>query len=207
MATLRRLAKSHGECSLAEVERLLASVFEADDVRLRDCQGHALPAETTLERLLAQPFTASVRVECRLPAQSLPEPPSRFHPGEAPAHLADIASDPRFERFVTDFVRLEESHEFMWAGYIVRDLLPRLGFPAEEAKLVLDHMRAEGMLTITKVPNPRNPGFPATGVQLSREHPCVRAILERYATPPPSTDEAAEPSEPSEPVSTEEPPQ
>lgn len=203
LATLRRLAKSHANSPLAEVERLLAGVFEAETVRLRDCEGHALPEDTTLDDLLAQPFTATVFVECLSAAQPSPERPSRFHPDEAPPQLTDMASDPRFEHFVTDFVRLEESHEFMWAGYIVRDLLPRLGFPAQEAKLILDHMRADGMLTITKVPNPKNPVFPATGVQLNREHPSVRAILERCAAPPPSTDEAAAPSEP---ISTEEPP-
>ena len=65
----------------------------------------------------------------------------------------------------------------MWAGYIVRELLPRVGFAPEEAKLVLDRLRTEELVTISKVSNPKNPEFPATGVQLNHEHPRVKALL------------------------------
>jgi hypothetical protein len=85
--------------------------------------------------------------------------------------------DERTDMFLREFMRLENRHDFMWAGYIVRELLPRLGFAPEEAKLVLDHLRAEKLVTISKVPNPKNPDFPATGVHLNREHPRVKALL------------------------------
>lgn len=78
----------------------------------------------------------------------------------------------------------------MWAGYIVREMLPRLGYPPEEAKVVLDQFRAEQIITVMKVPNPKNPLFPATGVQLNREHPKVAAII---APEPQSADPAASP--------------
>ena len=65
----------------------------------------------------------------------------------------------------------------MWAGYVVRELLPRLGFPAEEAKSILDKLKTEKLVIIGKVANPRNPDFPATGVRLNHEHPRVQALL------------------------------
>lgn len=212
-AMLERLGQSHPDSRLPETERLLASILEAESVRFQDEDGQALPADTTLSRLLKRAFTVSIGVRqppvthertsdsksdaARVAATELP---SRFHPGEPPPHLADVARDPRFERFVHEFDRLEHGRQFMWAGYIVRDLLPRLGFPAEEAKVILDHMRADGMLTITKVPNPKHPDFPATGVQLNREHPWVQALLAGRKHAPPPVEASVAPAAPETPA-------
>ncbi len=98
-------------------------------------------------------------------------------PGPPPADVSKLSMDERTDLFLREFIRLEDRHDFMWAGYIVRELLPRLGFAPDEAKVVLDHLRAEKLVTISKVPNPKNPDFPATGVHLNREHPRVKGLL------------------------------
>ncbi len=184
--TLCRLARTHGSYPLSQIESLLAGIFEAETVAFRDPLGQPLPADTTLAGLIAAPFAVTVHVLCGPPRvrgsadgdarpTAAPDPASRFHAGQPPAD--DQSPDARFERFVRDFDRLEQHHEFMWAGYVVREFLPRCGFPADEAKVILDRLRAEGILAVSKVQNPRNPGFPATGVRLNRDHPRVTAIL------------------------------
>jgi hypothetical protein len=115
---------------------------------------------------------------------------SRFHEGPGSAATREMSSDERYDHFLREFLRLQQRHEFMWAGYIVRELLPRLGFPPEEAKVVLDRLRAENLVTITRVPNPKNPSFPATGVLLNLEHPRIKALLGSDA----GTEPAFEPS-------------
>lgn len=119
-------------------------------------------------------------------------PASRFREGAPHADAPVLASDTRCELFLREFLRLEQRHEFMWAGYIVRELLPRLGFAPDEAKLILDRLRIENLVTISKVSNPKNPDFPATGVRLNHEHPRVKALLAQLGsarTEPPAKSE------------------
>jgi hypothetical protein len=120
-----------------------------------------------------------------------PESASRFHLGQPPP-ADDSSPDDRFEHFVREFARVEQRHEFMWAGYVVREFLPRCGFAADEAKVILDRFRTEGVLLVSKVQNPRNPGFPATGVRLNRDHPRVITILGRIS-PEPAPDPRPDP--------------
>jgi len=189
--TLERLSRTHGHDSLRDIRRVLQGVLEADNVSFADADGRVFPDTVTLNALLQQPFTIAVRLEYVTSRLNPPKPQpmeqrdaagatetaSRFSPGEAPADVADIEKDVRYAQFVREFHRLERRHEFMWAGYIVRELLPRLGFPVMEAKIVLDRLRSEGIVTVSKVPNPQNPEFPATGVCLNHEHDTVKQIL------------------------------
>lgn len=187
-SVLHRLVRTHGTARISEIERLLAGVLDADGIEFRGPDGGALPEQTTLAAALELPCEVTIRLHLRsqgsrtaiangdeAPPHAEPAGP-RFREG-APADRSDISRDPRFERFIREFARLEKRHEFMWAGYIVRELLPRLGFNPEEAKLVLDCLRSEHYVNITKVHNPKNPDFPATGVKLNREHEVVRALL------------------------------
>ncbi|TWT43787.1 hypothetical protein RAS1_01870 [Phycisphaerae bacterium RAS1] len=186
-SVLHRLVRTHGGAKLSDIEHLLAGVLDADGIDFRAPDGTLLPDQTTLAAALDLPCDVTIRLQLhnhapRPAASGDAAPPqgepaaSRFREG-APVDQADISRDPRFERFIREFARLEKRHEFMWAGYIVRELLPRLGFNPEEAKLVLDCLRSEHYVNITKVHNPKNPDFPATGVKLNREHEVVRALL------------------------------
>lgn len=98
---------------------------------------------------------------------------SRFHAqGDAiPTGEAPLLA------FVREFARLQTRNEFMWAGYVVRELLPRVGYPPHDTKSVLNDLREQKIVNVKRVHNPRNPDFPATAVQLNLEHPRVAEIL------------------------------
>ena len=214
---LAGLARTHGNSPLSEIQRILDGVLHVEGVTFHGQDGQELPAETPLRAALEEACELRARLECAaaVPADAggmaltdqqdgLRE--SRFRESTPTAEAGDPATDTRFTRFLLEFLRLEQHHDFMWAGYIVRELLPRIGFAAEEAKGVLDLLRAENLVTITKVPNPKNPDFPATGVRLNHDHPRVRALLGEE--PPAAEEVGAEEveaeqvdAEPNEPVS------
>lgn len=177
---LRRLAESHGDRTLPEVERALMSILDAHSVRFHRADGTRIPRGTLLSEILQNGYMVEIRVTGQVGAadsSTMSETvPSRFLPGELPP--SDASPDARCDAFIREFARLEQRHEFMWAGYIVRELLPRFGFPADETKVVLDRLCADGVLAMSKVPNPRNPNFPATGVRLNHEHERVKNLLD-----------------------------
>ena len=183
---LSGLVRTHATEPLREIQRILRGILQLEEISFQDHAGRELRAELPLEQAVEQIAQVAVRLPCRPTTtygktNSATRPiESRFRRGPAPG-AGSLDSDERYDAFVREFLRLQEKHEFMWAGYVVRELLPRLGFAADEAKLVLDHLRAENLVAITKVPNSRNPGFPATSVQLNPDHPRVRAILAEKA--------------------------
>lgn len=205
-AVLQRLLVAQPNIKVEDAARTLATVLDADEVRLEDHKQHPLPADAPLHDFANQGIQVHVRVAGKLlgkDAQSsgngarldellAPDEETRFQPGEAPASRNDIPTAQRDGEFIREFARLEQSHDFMWAGYVVRELLPRLGYPSEEAKLVLDRFCADGILSISKIPNPRNPSFPATGVVLNRDHARVIEAI-GISTPPSPADRQDKP--------------
>ncbi|HPC21361.1 MAG: hypothetical protein KBH81_13495 [Phycisphaerae bacterium] len=182
--TLSGLARTHAQEPLSEIQRILRGVLGLDEIQFQGPDGHELRADTTLQQALEQYAAVAVKLQIKpvaapaaAPSAAAPAAESRFREGAPAADVSKLSMDERTDMFLREFMRLENRHDFMWAGYIVRELLPRLGFAPEEAKLVLDHLRAEKLVTISKVPNPKNPDFPATGVHLNREHPRVKALL------------------------------
>jgi hypothetical protein len=170
------LSRTHGKAPLSEIQRILRGVLEVEELTFFDHAGQPLHESATLPQLLERAWYVSVRLACPRGADE-PLPASRFREGVPPVEAQDLVADPRCEHFLQEFLRLEQHHEFMWAGYVVRELLPRLGFAPEEAKIVLDRLRAENLIKISKVTNPKNPDFPATGVHLNHEHPRIKALL------------------------------
>lgn len=186
-AVLGRLADTHAQTPIGEIRTLLASVLETEDFAFIRPDGTPLPPDTPLRSALAASCHVRVTVAPAVETGPRPAPPpSRFRAGQPPAGAATPAE--REEAFIREFARLSHRHDFMWAGYVVRELLPRVGFPAAESKVVLDRLCADGILTMSKVPNPKNPGFPATGVSLNLQHPRVRAALESVPEPSPPAD-------------------
>jgi|GEM_PF-1739262 len=195
-AVLRRLADTHGDTPLAEIERILAGVFEARSVRFV-LPGNGRRAEPlTLRAVLDRPCEVVIELQTQVSgpptvgSRSAGSGASRFQPGDAPP-APEPSAEARCDQFIREFARLEQRHEFMWAGYIVRELLPRVGFPDAEAKVVLDRLRLDGILLMTKVPNPKNPHFPATGAKLNRKHPRVIAVLGEPSAAEPSPEPVA----------------
>lgn len=187
------LARTHPAAPLSEIQRILRGVLGVEDVRFTGRQGQVLPDGLALQNALPELESLQFRISSldlmstspTLAAPAVAAQPSRFREGAPSVDEHNLDEDERYERFLQEFVRLEQSHDFMWAGYIVREMLPRLGFAPEEAKLVLDKLRAEKLVTITKVPNPKNPEFPATGVRLNHEHARVKAMLGERVTSEP----------------------
>jgi hypothetical protein len=182
--SLAGLTRTHAQEPLAEIQRILRGVLNLDEIRFLGADGRELRPDLHLQQVVERCAAVTIRLQLKTP----PPPPaagdgsaaiseSRFREGPAIPDVSKLSMDERTDLFLKEFIRLEGRHDFMWAGYIVRELLPRLGFSPEEAKVVLDHLRAEKLVTITKVPNPKNPEFPATGVHLNREHPRVQTLL------------------------------
>jgi hypothetical protein len=210
--TLSGLARTHAHAPVSEIQRILRGVLGFDDVRFQGPDGRELHPELTLQQALDQCAAVSIRLQLKpvpltasagdgtaLPAES------RFREGAPAPDVSNLSMDERTDLFLREFIRLENRHDFMWAGYIVRELLPRLGFAPDEAKLVLDHLRAEKLVTISKVPNPKNPEFPATGVHLNHDHPRVQALLGGQPSGQPHHDGAPSASQVREPHEHHEP--
>jgi len=85
--------------------------------------------------------------------------------------------DPVVERVIRELRTQERRRDFIWAGFVVKDLLPSLGLDERESQVLFDNMRNEGMISLTKKPSPKNPDFSATSVQLNNDHPAVRRVL------------------------------
>lgn len=182
--TLSGLTRTHAHEPLSEIQRILRGVLNLDEIHFQDADGRELRADATLQQALELCAAVSIRLQLKPVAVAViaasPNtlgPESRFRQGAPTPDVSRLSMDERTDLFLREFIRLEGRHDFMWAGYIVRELLPRLGFAPDEAKLVLDHLRAEKLVTISKVPNPKNPEFPATGVHLNHDHPRVQGLL------------------------------
>jgi hypothetical protein len=101
------------------------------------------------------------------------EIPERL-PSDPPSNTDDSKA-----RFIRELHRLEANRKFMWAGFVVRELLPQMGFVGLEAKQFFSELEADGIVMISKEPNPNNPDHPTACVRLNAEHSQVKAALER----------------------------
>lgn len=180
---LQRLARSSANLTIADIAPYLCAALDVREVRILDAGGDELPRDMSVRDLIAEDFEVVLQdcIHPRIPAAHLTEAGtdgnggrSRFQPSEP---LPPMDESKRLEFFIREFNRLQARNDFMWAGYVVREMLPRLGYALEDTKDVLNRLRADRIVNVKKVPNPRNPDFPATGVQLNLGHPTVRAVL------------------------------
>lgn len=190
-STLYRLGRTHGNNSIADVERILCETFDGFEVRFVDHDDRPIDPDLELRELLQMNFRTAVTVEFAPGRERSPDadsrrrrepqradrgterPASRFQPE------LNIPEDQRVAWFIRELHRLFQTHDFMWAGYIVKELLPRIGMSTQEARQFLDEVNADGIVSVSKVPNPRNPDHPASGVALNLEHELVQEALER----------------------------
>jgi hypothetical protein len=183
---LQRLARIQGDLSIGDAVPFLCAALDVRDVRFLDENGQDLGRGMRLRDLIAAPFEVVLHDRVSIPLRSGAHPGpasvddgeparSRFHATDAPPPPVD--DNRRLEMFIREFNRLQHRNEFMWAGYVVREMLPRIGYDPDDTKSVLNKLRADRIVNVKKVPNPRNPEFPATGVQLNLSHPLVRSVL------------------------------
>jgi hypothetical protein len=85
---------------------------------------------------------------------------------------------------IREFDRREKEHGANKAGFIVNDLLPRMGFDNADAKRVLRAMEAQNLVHTERRPNPNNPDRPTSFVTLNRAHPAVKKALGNEETGP-----------------------
>jgi hypothetical protein len=180
---LSDLAKSDPQLNVKRVRKILEAMLRAESVEFKGADGKDVHGRTLLQNLLVDRFklTLSVGYEPK-PGDSdhgngAEEDSPSAPPSPRAVEGAKMQDDPRFVRFVRELDKLERARRFVWIGYLAKEKLPELGFSADEVNHVLDHSAAEGIITLGKVPNPKNPEFPATCVQLNREHPTVQRIL------------------------------
>lgn len=179
-AVLQRLARNHGEITVGETVPFLSAALDVREVRFLSLHGEDLPRDLRLRELVTESFEVILDDVIHPRTTYAHGPPlegegrSRFQP-ELPAGPMD--ENQKRELFIREFNRLQSRNDFMWAGYVVRELLPRIGYALEDTKNVLNNLRTDRIVNVKKVANPRNPDFPATGVQLNLDHPHVRTVL------------------------------
>jgi hypothetical protein len=183
---LFRLARTHGNNTIADVERLLCEIFDAATARFVDLEDRPLNPDLQLQDVLQRPCRVMLNVEFQPQRftepdglQRVPEPATDTVSASRFQMDASLSPADRITWFIREFDRLEQTHDFMWAGYIVKEMLSRIGLPPAEARTLLDELNAAGIVSVRKVPNPKNPDHPASAVSLMREHEQVQAILGR----------------------------
>lgn len=78
---------------------------------------------------------------------------------------------------IHEFDRRERERGPIFAGFIVKDLLPRMGFDTTDAKRILRAMEAQDKVRSERKANPEKPERTTTFITLNREHPDVARIL------------------------------
>lgn len=120
----------------------------------------------------------------RMESSNRMEAPNRMESGnrvEAVSRPRPPQSESMMDRIISALESRERQRDFIWAGFVVNDLLPGLGSDRREAQEWFDLMVEQGIILLTKVPNPNNPDFPTTKVQLDRENETVRRVLQTEA--------------------------
>lgn len=205
---LSDLARAQPNTNVKTVRKTLQALLRADDVEFQDARGEPVHGRTLLRNLLEERFSITLRVTCDVGAEDsqLDEDDNddllehdedsvedvgdvdADHAGESHRRrtavrvvsgvAGDLFSDPRFARFIRELDRLERVRRFVWIGYLAKERLPEIGFHSNEVNEVLDRSVDEGIITLGKTPNPKNPDYPATTVQLNHEHPMVVQVLD-----------------------------
>ena len=205
---LSDLARAQPNTNVKTFRKTLQALMRADDVEFQDARGKPVHGLTLLRNLLEERFSMTLRVAWDVGAEDPPldegdnddllehEEDPVADAGDLDAGHAreshrrstavrvvsgvagDLFSDPRFARFIRELDRLERVRRFVWIGYLAKERLPEIGFHSKEVNEVLDRSVDEGIITLGKVPNPKNPDYPATAVQLNHEHPIVLQLLD-----------------------------
>lgn len=192
-SAIKKLANSSPKRNVKDARESLTDAWNATKIEFVDTRGDDIHGRTLLEKMLSHPFKLRVHFE----ADYSPDDPSpgvventeegsESNPVASESALCEtgravrtlsLRADPVVERVIRALDIQEQGRDFIWAGFVVKDLLPGLGIDEYESQILFDRMRNEGVIALTKKPSPKNPEFSATCVQLCREHPAVRRVL------------------------------
>lgn len=165
--------------TIGDLQAQFCELLRAARVRFVDVgpEGRDVPAEVTVSTLRGRPLElrASFPQGLELATEAGSRSPTEPDPSGQPV------VEPTAARLIRELDILEQKRpgSFVWVGYVLKELLPAVGLVELEAKTFLDRLQREGVLLLSKVPNRKNPEFPATRVLLNREHPVVRSALNR----------------------------
>jgi len=197
---IKSLASANGNLRLTQAEEELRAVLSAVDVEFLDEHREKLHRRYHLGNAVREARFVRVCFELNPPAagESSSEVLSgsgeggvmesnarELRPPERPASPPNGPGGERERlgmiRFIREFDRCERQNPFMWAGFVIKQLLPGLGIEGPQAKQFLRRLEAGGIVTTVKEPNPRNPEHPTTRVKLNRNHSLVREALNENA--------------------------
>jgi len=191
---LRAKIPTCGMSGLRAVQDTLCDELGVESIQLLDAAGKPIHGRTLFRRALEQAGSVDVRVPMQPatgngssdrdpdrtptpepsegPAQS--DPPSQVRVPERP-NTANVEFNQTF--LIREFFRREQQGKVMVAGFLVNDLLPRLGFTTTQAKQILRQIEAQGIVRTQTVPSTKNPDRMTTLVELNHNHPGVREFL------------------------------
>lgn len=193
-SSLVELAELEPGINIKATKRILSATWNPNEIEILDENGEPIHGLTHLSNALGQRFTVRVVFEAdyepedvspRVIEDRSEKEDDAISPEQHGASAEVLASsrketvDPIVERVITSLAAQERRRDFIWAGFVVNDLLPGLGAEKREAQVLFDRMVDDGIISLSKTPNPNNPDFPSTRVQLNRDHPDVQRVLSK----------------------------
>lgn len=83
------------------------------------------------------------------------------------------------EQFIREMDAQEKRRSFVWIGFVIKTMLPGFGLRDDEVQPFLHRVEADELVIKSQRPNPKNPDYPTTGIQLNRIHPAVQRVLQQ----------------------------
>jgi hypothetical protein len=162
---IRELIRSKLNCyadrTVSAVEQSLCEDFGAEDVQLLNSSSVHVHGKTLFKNALDSVSYVSVVLPVQLRKEQDTGGVSR-----PVAPTSGTSADSTVARLIRALDQQERTREFVWAGYVVKSILPALGISDEtECQGMLDRLVANGIVAMSKRPNPKNPAFPTTTIQ------------------------------------------
>ncbi len=195
---LSRLAQSDPKLNVASAKKLLQDTWNAREIEFLSADGQGIHGRTLLSNALHSTLRlrAVFELKCE-PEEGLSgQCESEKHQthetknGEPDHSSVQVTAqdhsqntDPVLERVISTLDAQERRRDFVWAGFVVKDLLPGLGLESHEAQRWFDRLVDDQIFVLDKRPNPNNPDFPSTAVRLNRDNDAVKRVLNKNGRP------------------------
>ncbi|MGD2110783.1 MAG: hypothetical protein PVI86_15500 [Phycisphaerae bacterium] len=182
---LNSLADTNSKVTVASAEKQLQDIWTAEKIDFLDPEGNPIHGATHLLRALGRPFKLRAVFELACgESENDAAGGSRKTAPDDPLPVTDPgphtqAVDPLLERVISALDTQERRRDFVWAGFVVKDLLPGLGLESHEAQRWFDTLVDDEIFVLDQRPNPNNPDFPSTNVRLNRDNDVVKRVLDR----------------------------
>jgi len=186
---LEYLLQSDDRINVHETKRKLADQWRARCVDIYDASGHPIHGRTLLANAIRQPIEVEVDFRVSLHAPGFPSSADideraqdsdldALDDSHADNDESGVGGDAVIrERLLRELARKERQGSFLWAGFVINDLLCGYGLDRRAAQVFFDRAVDDGCLILKKKRNPNNPEYPVTAVQLNMNHPEVQRTL------------------------------